>query len=135
VDGRGAGGERHRQRVDVEDVAGVEQDVGPATQPCRGQSGVDDAGGEDRRHRQALEIERAVGDDDQLRQAAGGDGDRLVGEPIERRLEAVRPLGGIPRRVEPHDPAVERVEHRVQVGDDRALEAQARRRHRPPAEK
>ena len=44
MDGRRADGERHRHRVDVEDVGRIDDEVGPAAQARLGQRGVDGAG-------------------------------------------------------------------------------------------
>ena len=142
-DRRGAGGERHRERVDVEDVGRVDEDVGPAAEAGVGERGVDGAGGEDRRDRQSRAGERAVRQDDELRARAGG-GDRGLGESIEGRREAVWSFAGRPGRFQPADPARERVEERVAVGDDRAVQAdrpraaadarRAAEQRRPPAE-
>ncbi len=49
----------------------------------------------------------------------GGDG-----EALEGGLESAWPGGRIPGRIEPGDPARERVEQRVEIGDDRPVEAQ-----------
>ena len=57
--GRRADGEQHRHPVDVEDVGGVDDEVGPAAKARIGQGRVDGAGREDRRERQPLEREAA----------------------------------------------------------------------------
>ena len=60
VDDRRPGREDHRQRVDVEDVAGRRDDVEPATQAGVGERGVYGTDGEDRRDRQSEEGECPV---------------------------------------------------------------------------
>ncbi len=50
-------------------------------------------------------------------------GDRGLGESIEGRREAVWSFAGRPGRFQPADPARERVEERVAVGEHRAVQA------------
>ena len=95
----------HRQRVDVEDVGGIDDEVGPAAQARVGERGVHRADGEDRRDRETVEIEAID------RTGRAGPRPRPPTRPARRAasrssaaLEAGRPIGGRPRGIEPPDP-------------------------------
>ena len=143
------GRDDHREAVDVEDVAGVEREIGAAAQAGFGERGVDGPRREDGRHGEAplVEVGGGIGQHDHLGAVPRG----LQGlgpEPVERVLEALLPGGGRPGRVEHADGPVRRprtdadgVEQALEVDDDRAPDTNGggARRHaaeqrRPPAE-
>ena len=94
--GRRASREGHRQRVDVEDVGRVDEDVGSAAKARVGERGVDGADGEDRRDRQARRLRTR----DPTGRAApcgrGRPGTAAIGEALEGELPV--------RRARPPDP-------------------------------
>ena len=70
--GSGADREGHRERVDVEDVGRVGEQVELATEAGLGEGRVGGANGEDRRNWQAVGRETAIREDEELGPAAGG---------------------------------------------------------------
>ncbi len=135
-DGR-TGRKDHRQRMDVEDIAGRGDDVEPAAQAGVGERGMDRADGEDRRDRQPVEGERPVRQEDDIGPSAGRC-DRRRGHVVEGGREPRRPVRRIPRRIEAEETVrvapVERGFEAVEIGDDRSLQPQRPRSGRPAAE-
>ena len=126
VDGRGAGRDDHRHRVDVEDVRRLDEQVRPAAQAGGGQGGVDGTDREDRRDRQRVGAERAVAQDQDLDAGARGR-DGVVGEAVQGapRGPAAPPTAG-QVVVEPTGPdpgGTQRAEEAVEVDDDRPCQA------------
>ena len=135
--GARAGREDHCQRMHVEDVGCIGDDVGPAPEARVGEGRVDRPDREDRRDRHALQVERSIRDD-QDRGAAARRRDRLLGQSRERGRESRRASGHSPRCIElPRTSA----RHRTYVGEDpgqvcdhRACEADSASPARNPAE-
>jgi hypothetical protein len=77
--------------VDVDDVGGLDRDVGSSPQPSLRQRRMNCASSEDRWNRQAVEAEFAVRQDEQLDTAARGV-DRVGGEAVQRRGKPTRAI-------------------------------------------
>ncbi len=127
---------RHGHRVDVEDVSGIEHDVGATAQTGIGQRGVHGAHRERRRDRQPIERQHRVADDDDLRPATAR-GHGPLREALERAGEPTGAVDSRPRGVELRGTAATRgklVEERGKARDDGPLEADRSRTARRAAE-
>jgi len=129
-----AGRERHGGGVDVEDVARLHQDVGPAPQPGLGECHVHCARGQHGRDRQPEAAGRiSVGEDQQLG-AAFRSRECVRAEALDGGLQPGRTDPRIPRGVEGRDDAgpaaLERPEQACEVGHERGREMDRRVRDR-----
>ncbi len=130
MDRRGPDGEGHGQRVNVEDVGRVGNEVRAATQARVRQGGVHGADRQDRRKREAPGVEAPIREDHHLGTPLGG-GDRRAGESLQGALETRLALERVPGRHQPLDRTAgvaDLVEEPVEIRDDRPGEMRGGRR-------
>ena len=99
MDGRCADRHQHREVVDVERVAGLDDDVGARAPAGRHQLLVHAADGEDRRDRNAARAGGTIGHHDELH-ATSRRRARLPAEPRHPEREPARPARGRPGGIE-----------------------------------